>query len=78
MNRGRPKGSTVKEKEININIEEFKKDVMKGQSVNMLSYKFKIAKKTVLHICKKENLPCNTTGSLAFVSKLYNDRKFKN
>jgi hypothetical protein len=79
MNRGRPVGTKTKQKEINIDIFEFKKEVMKGQSVGMISFKFKISKQIVLDLCKKENLPCNTTGNLAFISKLYNnDRKSKN
>jgi hypothetical protein len=79
MNRGRPLGTTIKQKEINIDIEEFKKEVIKGQSITMICYKFKITKRNVLDLCKKENLLCNTTGNLAYVNKLHsNDRKSKN
>lgn len=70
MNRGRPVGTTKPKQIINIDMQEFKKDVLKGQSVIMISYKFKIPKKTVIDLCRKENLPCNTTDQLRFINKL--------
>lgn len=68
-NRGRPKGTT-KTKTVNIDIEEFRKEVLNGQSVQMIAYKFKIDKGTVIRLCKEQNIPCNTADILRFVNKL--------
>lgn len=67
--KGRPKGTKIK-KQINIDIDKFRKEVLSGQSISMIAYKFKINKKNVIDLCKQESLPCNTAGLLNFVTKL--------
>lgn len=68
--RGRPKNTTKIKKEIDIDIDKFRKEVLSGQSISMIAYKFKINKQNVIDLCRIENLPCNTSGMLHFVSKL--------
>lgn len=68
--KGRPKDTKKQITKVNIDIEKFKKRVSNGQSINMLSWEFKIPKPVVVRLCKEYNIPYNDWDMLRYVNKL--------
>lgn len=68
--KGRPKDTKKQITKVNIDIEKFKKRVSNGQSINMLSWEFKIPKPVVVRLCKEHNIPYNDWDMLRYVNKL--------
>lgn len=68
--KGRPKNTKKKIININIDIDKFKKRVLNGQSLNMISWEFKIPKPKVIQLCKQHDIPYNDWDMLRYVNKL--------